>query len=60
MPYESDLNSPWILFEAGALSKSLVNGRVVPFLIDIQPEEMNGPLSQFQAVSMTKDGVRDL
>jgi hypothetical protein len=57
---KDNLNAPWILFEAGALSKSVEDGRVVPFLIDLSPEELDGPLSQFQAMTATEDGVREL
>jgi hypothetical protein len=57
---KENLNSPWILFEAGALSKSVAGGRVVPFLIDLQPTDLKGPLAQFQAVAATKEGTKSL
>jgi hypothetical protein len=42
--------SPWLLFEAGALSNSTNSIPVVPFLFDIEPSELTGsPLLQFQA-----------
>jgi hypothetical protein len=43
------LRSSWILFEAGALSKSVSGGRVCPYLVDLKRPELTGPLSQFQA-----------
>ena len=42
-------NSPWLLFEAGALSKSVQNSRVCPYLIGMEPKNLEGPLSQFQS-----------
>ena len=30
-----NLGSPWILFEAGALAKSMQDGRVIPLLLDL-------------------------
>ncbi len=51
---KESLQSPWILFEAGALSKSVKGGRVCPYLIDVTRRELTGPLSQFQAKEATK------
>lgn len=51
-----NLTAPWLLFEAGALTKSLEQGRVCPFLVGIDPSDIpNGPLSQFQAKRATRD-----
>src|SRR5579863_4546010 len=44
-----NLHSDWILFEAGALSKTLQNSRVCPLLFGLQPADVKGPLAQFQA-----------
>ena len=41
--------APWLLFEAGALSK-LDNSRVVPFLADLSITDLKGPLTLFQSV----------
>lgn len=38
---------PWLLFEAGALAKGLEKSRVCTFLIDLEPEDVEDPLSQF-------------
>lgn len=50
--------APWILFEAGALAKSL-NGRIIPLLCGIDTISMpNHPLTQFQyAVAPGKEEV---
>lgn len=52
------VNSPWMLFEAGALSGSYRNPkRVVPFLIDMDPGELLPPLGRFNAVTADMDGA---
>lgn len=45
----NNLHSDWILFEAGALSKTLENTFVCPFLIGLEPTDLEQPLAQFQA-----------
>ncbi len=40
--------APWIMFEAGALSKNVGRSKVVPILVDMEPDEIRGPLTQFQ------------
>jgi hypothetical protein len=55
-----NLNSPWLNFEAGALSKSLDTSRVSPFLLGIKTVELVGPLAQFQATLPRIDDVERL
>jgi hypothetical protein len=55
-----NLNSPWLLFEAGAVSKSLTRGRMIPLLLDLTRAELRDPLAQFQALECSKDGIRRL
>lgn len=43
-----NLNAPWLVFEAGALSK-LQSGRVATLLFGVSPTEVKQPLSMFQA-----------
>lgn len=52
--------APWLLFEAGALSKSVEDSRVIPFLLGLSPSEVESPLAQFQSVPATEEGVRKL
>ncbi|MCK9362122.1 MAG: TIR domain-containing protein [Syntrophales bacterium] len=52
--------APWLLFEAGALSKVLDTSFVCPFLFALEPADLQGPLAQFQATRATKDEVRKL
>lgn len=52
-----NVNSPWLLFEAGALAKQLNETDLCPVLFDIEPAQLKGPLAQFQAVKATRDGI---
>lgn len=49
--------APWILFEAGALAKSMQEGMVVPLLLDLNISDITGPLAQFQAKKADKTGL---
>lgn len=53
-------SSSWLIFEAGALSKSVENSKVIPLLIDLKPSNVLSPLSQFQSVESTKAGMKKL
>ena len=49
-----NLLAPWILFEAGALSKALEKGLVCTYLLQVKPADLTGPLVQFQATEATE------
>jgi hypothetical protein len=49
---KENINSPWIMFEAGALSA--LSKRFVPLLIDLSPVDLTGPLVAFQAFRVEK------
>jgi len=51
-----NINSPWMLFEAGAISKSS-DSYVCTFLIDLTPTDLAEPLSIFQATKFNKEDV---
>lgn len=51
---------PWILFEAGAVSMKLEESRVCPILFGLKPEELQGPLSNFQTTIFEKDDFKKL
>ncbi len=55
-----NLSAPWLLFEAGALAKSVEKARVVPLLLDLEESDLSGPLSQFQAKKATSDGFASI
>jgi hypothetical protein len=56
----SNLHSDWILFEAGALSKTLQNTYVCPLLIGLEPSDVKPPLAQFQATKGQKEDILKL
>jgi len=43
-------HSPWINFEGGALSREIEKSYVTPFLFNLKPSEIQGPLGLFQGV----------
>jgi hypothetical protein len=52
--------SPWLNFEAGALSGALAKQCVVPLAVDLLPGEIRGPLSQFQAETLSRRGFQSI
>jgi hypothetical protein len=52
--------APWLIFEAGALAKSVEVAHVVPLCIDLSPSEVTGPLSAFQGRRLDRDGMSRL
>ena len=44
----------------GALSKSIDTSRVIPYLYDLKPSDLVGPLAQFQAIQANEEDTRDL
>lgn len=55
-----NIRSEWILFEAGALSKSMLDGKVIPLLYKLELSDLSGPLSQFQAQKIEENGVMEV
>ena len=51
-----NLDAPWLMFEAGALSK-LGKSQVCPILFGVDPTDIKGPLVQFQAAKFEKDDI---
>jgi hypothetical protein len=54
---KANLKSPWLHFEAGALSKHHRDSSVCVFLLDAKQSELEKPLSEYQATSLTADDV---
>lgn len=48
--------SPWLMFESGAISNAKLS-RVCPLLFQVEPAQLQGPLSQFQATPYSKEEV---
>jgi hypothetical protein len=55
-----NLSSPWLLFEAGALSKKLSKSRVCTYLLDLTPAEVPPPMGMFQHTVVARDHTRKL
>ena len=52
-----NLTAPWLLFEAGAVSKHSRVGRVCPLLFGVESTQLSGPLLQFQATPYSQEEV---
>lgn len=55
-----NLKSPWLAFEAGAISKQVDVYLVCPVLIDLGTSDLNGPLTQFQVTPFQKAEIKKL
>ena len=55
-----NLNSGWMHFEAGAISKSKDGAQVCPILFDLRPTDLTGPLQQFQATVFSEEDMLKL
>ena len=55
-----NIHSDWLLFEAGALSKSLEKSHVCPILFGITNTDLAGPLKQFQTTLFDKGDIHRL
>ena len=53
-----NLESPWIMFESGALAKNIDKSKVVPILFKVDPSDIQGPLVQFQASKFNKTDIK--
>ena len=55
-----NMEKPWILFEAGALSKSLETSKVCTLLFGIDPSDVKGPLLSFQSTKFQREDFKRL
>ncbi len=55
-----NLQSAWLLYEAGALAMATQSGSVIPYLIDTGPDSLPAPLQQFQSVRADRKGTQQL
>lgn len=56
---KENLNENWILFEAGALSKTK-DANVCTFLLDLKSTDIEEPLASFQHTTFEKEDIRKL
>src|SRR5437870_3763257 len=52
------VEAPWIMFEAGALSKNIGKAKVAPVVFGLDPAKIRGPLVQFQAAKFEKTEMK--
>jgi len=57
---KESLDSKWIMFEAGAISKSPAKPRLCTILFGIGPTDVQGPLERFQGTTFSKDDIHQL
>ncbi len=55
-----NVGSPWVLFEAGALAKSMQGAKVIPLLFNLEFSDITGPLAQFQAKKVERSGLGEV
>jgi hypothetical protein len=55
-----NLRSPWINFEAGAISRMIGRAKVCPIVFGLEPTDVEWPLAQFQATRFTRDDMHRL
>jgi hypothetical protein len=57
---KDNINKPWILFEAGALSKNFGKANVCTILFNLDSADLTGPLTSFQATKFDKTDFKKL
>ncbi len=55
-----NINSAWLLYKSGALAKRLEKSRVCPIIFKLAPNDLPGPLRQFQATEFQEVDFRKL
>jgi hypothetical protein len=57
---KENLDSQWMLFEAGAISKTIDSSKVCPILFGLDNSDFKGPLTQFQTSQFNKTDFKKL
>jgi hypothetical protein len=52
-----NLQAPWVMFEAGAMSRDLEACRIFPLLFEVQDADIRGPLTQFRGRRFNKTEI---
>jgi TIR domain len=53
-----NLQAPWLVFEAGALSKTMDKSKVCPVLFGLEPADVKGPLVHFQGAKFEVEEMK--
>jgi hypothetical protein len=53
-----NVEAPWLMFEAGALSKTIEKSKVCPLLFGLKPADIKGPLVHFQAAKFEAEEIK--
>jgi len=53
-------NTPWLLYEAGAIAKAAKIARVIPYRVGLSAIDVQYPIAQFQGVDANKAGTLKL
>jgi hypothetical protein len=56
----TNLESPWVLFEAGAISKIVDGSHVTPLLYRVKKTNVTGPLALFQMIDVAREDLKGL
>ncbi len=56
---KENVTAPWVNFEAGAIAKSL-DSRAATLMININPSDVKGPLSRYQATKLEQEDFYQL
>ncbi|ADG14247.1 hypothetical protein BC1002_0139 [Paraburkholderia atlantica] len=54
---QANKESPWLMFEAGAVAKGVPDNRVCVVLVDLKNEDIQPPLSQFLTTPLDEEGI---
>jgi hypothetical protein len=54
-----NLQAPWLMFEAGALSKRIGDSKVCPILFGLKATDVTDPLAQFQLARIEENSNKE-
>jgi TIR domain len=57
---KDNFNEPWVNFEAGSISTAIRASYVSPFLFNIEPDRIQGPLRQFEFTVNNQEDILNL
>ncbi len=57
---KNNFSAPWMMFEAGALSKEVEASKLIPVLFDREPDNIESPIKPFQFIEFNKESFLEL